>query len=49
MFRVMVITQHHATIKCFSCDLSGEYTSNKLSYILLVLILLNKMMLLVRS
>jgi transposase InsO family protein len=29
MFRAMVKTQHNVVIKCFRCDLGGEYTSNK--------------------
>ena len=28
-FRVLVKTQHHVVIKCFKCDLGGQYTSNK--------------------
>ena len=28
-FRALVKTQHSSVIKCFSCDLGGEYTSNK--------------------
>lgn len=28
-FRALVKTQHSAIIKCFRCDLDGEYTSNK--------------------
>jgi calcineurin-like phosphoesterase len=28
-FRALVKTQHSAVIKCFKCDLDGEYTSNK--------------------
>jgi hypothetical protein len=28
-FRALVKTQHSAVIKCFRCDLGGEYTSNK--------------------
>ena len=28
-FRALVKTQHSAIIKCFRCDLGGEYTSNK--------------------
>ncbi|KAL5738844.1 hypothetical protein ACOSP7_031605 [Xanthoceras sorbifolium] len=28
-FRTLVKTQHSAVIKCFRCDLGGEYTSNK--------------------
>ena len=27
-FRALVKTQHSAVIKCFRCDLGGEYTSN---------------------
>ncbi|CAJ2650750.1 unnamed protein product [Trifolium pratense] len=34
MFRAMVKTQHNAIIKCFRCDLGGEYTSNKFSELL---------------
>ncbi|CAJ2675738.1 unnamed protein product [Trifolium pratense] len=34
MFRAMVKTQHNAVIKCFRCDLGGEYTSNKFSELL---------------
>ena len=29
MFRAFVETQHNVVIKCFRCDLGGEYTSNK--------------------
>jgi hypothetical protein len=29
-FRALVKTQHSIIIKCFRCDLGGEYTSNKL-------------------
>jgi len=36
VFRALVKTQHSAVIKCFRCDLSGEYTSNKF-YALFVL------------
>lgn len=25
----MIKTQHNVNIKCFHCDLGGEYTSNK--------------------
>jgi hypothetical protein len=28
-FQVFVKTQHSVVIKCFRCDLGGEYTSNK--------------------
>ena len=28
-FRALVKTQHFVVIKCFMCDLGGEYTSNK--------------------
>jgi len=28
-FRALIKTQHSAVIKCFRCDLGGEYTSNK--------------------
>jgi len=35
-FWAPVKTQHSAVIKCFTCDLGGEYTSNKF-YELLVL------------
>jgi len=34
MFRAMVKTQHNVVIKCFRCDLGGEYTSNKFSELL---------------
>jgi hypothetical protein len=34
MFRAMVKTQHNAIIKCFRCDLGGEYTSNIFSELL---------------
>ena len=34
MFRAFVKTQHNAVIKCFRCDLSGEYTSNCFSKLL---------------
>lgn len=34
MFRAMVKSQHNVVIKCFRCDLGGEYTSNKLSKLL---------------
>ena len=30
----MVKTQHNIVIKCFCCDLGGEYTSNKFSELL---------------
>ena len=29
VFRALVKTQHSIVIKCFGCDLGGEYTSNK--------------------
>ena len=29
VFRALVKTQHFVAIKCFKCDLGGEYTSNK--------------------
>ena len=29
-FRNLVKTQHSVVIKCFMCDLGGEYTSNKI-------------------
>jgi len=29
-FRALVKTQHYVVIKCFRCDLGGEYISNKL-------------------
>jgi transposase InsO family protein len=29
VFRALIKTQHSAVIKCFRCDLGGEYTSNK--------------------
>jgi len=28
-FRALIKTQHSVVIKCFRCDLGGEYTSNK--------------------
>jgi len=28
-FQALVKTQHSVVIKCFRCDLGGEYTSNK--------------------
>ena len=28
-FRALIKTQHSAVIKCFRCDLGGEYISNK--------------------
>ena len=28
-FRALIKTQHFAVIKCFKCDLGGEYTFNK--------------------
>lgn len=28
-FQALVKTQHSAVIKCFRCDLGGEYTFNK--------------------
>lgn len=33
-FRAMVKIQDSAAIKYFCCDLGGDYTSNKLSYLL---------------
>jgi len=33
-FRALIKTQHSAVIKCFSCDLGGEYTSNKFCQLL---------------
>jgi len=33
-FRALVKTQHSAVIKCFRCDLGGEYTSNKFCQLL---------------
>ncbi|KAI3769398.1 hypothetical protein L6452_00500 [Arctium lappa] len=33
-FRAYVKTQHNSVIKCFRCDLGGEYTSNKLCELL---------------
>ncbi|KAL8031837.1 hypothetical protein ABFX02_13G054300 [Erythranthe guttata] len=30
-FRAIVQTKHSIVIKCFRCDLGGEYTSNKFS------------------
>ena len=29
VFQAFVKTQHYVVIKCFRCDLGGEYTSNK--------------------
>jgi hypothetical protein len=29
VFQALVKTQHSVVIKCFKCDLGGEYTSNK--------------------
>lgn len=55
MFRAMVKTQHNVVIKCFRCDLGGEYTFKKFFELLdfdgqfikhLVLILLKRMELL---
>jgi len=34
VFRALVKTQHFAVIKCFRCDLGGEYTSNKFCQLL---------------
>ena len=34
IFRAFVKTQHNAIIKCFRCDLGGEYTSNRFSELL---------------
>ena len=28
-FRAIAKTQHYVVIKCFRCDVGGEYTSNK--------------------
>jgi len=33
-FRTLVKTQHSAVIKCFRCDLGGDYTSNKFCQLL---------------
>ena len=33
-FRALVKTQHSAVIKCFRCDLGGEYTSNDFTQLL---------------
>jgi len=33
-FRVLIKTQHFVVIKCFRCDLGGEYTSNKFCQLL---------------
>jgi hypothetical protein len=33
-FRALLKTQHFALIKCFRCDLGGEYTSNKFCQLL---------------
>ncbi|XP_019427158.1 PREDICTED: uncharacterized protein LOC109335479 [Lupinus angustifolius] len=33
-FRALVNTQYNSVIKCFRCDLGGEYTSNKFSELL---------------
>ena len=33
-FRALAKTQHSAAIKCFRCDLGGEYTSNEFSELL---------------
>jgi hypothetical protein len=33
-FRALVKTQHFVVIKCFRCDLGGEYTSNKFCQLL---------------
>jgi hypothetical protein len=33
-FRALVKTQHSVVIKCFRCDLGGEYTSNKFCQLL---------------
>lgn len=55
IYRALVKTQHNAIIKCFHCDLGGEYTSNKFSALyasdvlfirLLALTFLNRMSLL---
>lgn len=34
MFHALVKTKHNTVIKCFRCDLGGEYTSNKLCELL---------------
>jgi len=34
VFRALVKTQYFAVIKCFRCDLGGEYTSNKFCQLL---------------
>ena len=33
-FRALIKTQHSAVIKCFRCDLGGEYTSNDFTQLL---------------
>ena len=33
-FRALIKTQHFTVIKCFRCDLGGEYTSNKFCQLL---------------
>jgi hypothetical protein len=33
-FRALIKTQHSVVIKCFRCDLGGEYTSNKFCQLL---------------
>jgi hypothetical protein len=33
-FQALVKTQHSAVIKCFRCDLGGEYISNKFCQLL---------------
>jgi hypothetical protein len=35
-FRALVKTQYFAVIKCFRCDLGGEYTSNKFCQLLVL-------------
>jgi len=34
VFRALIKTQHSVVIKCFRCDLGGEYTSNKFCQLL---------------